>query len=86
MISKYCAKIINVWDFSDPIVEVMHSEFSGPSLPSIQRRVFYEKFVNNCVKILKFWKTELSYAQNKNRSEKMSLLGMDTCPRLNDTM
>ena len=34
MISKYCAKIINVWNFSDPIVEVMHSEFSGPSLPS----------------------------------------------------
>jgi hypothetical protein len=43
MISKYCAKIINVWDFSDPIVEVMHSEFSGPSLPSIQRRVPFLK-------------------------------------------
>jgi hypothetical protein len=34
MISKYCTKIINVWNFSDPIVEVIHSEFSGPSLPS----------------------------------------------------
>jgi hypothetical protein len=34
------------------------------------------------VKILKFWKTELSYAQNKNRSKKMRLLGMDTCPSL----
>jgi hypothetical protein len=29
---------------------------------------------------------ELSYAQNKNRGEKMRLLGMDTCPRLNDIM
>jgi hypothetical protein len=38
------------------------------------------------VKILKFWKTELSYAQNKNRREKMRLLGIDTCPSLNDTM
>jgi hypothetical protein len=28
------------------------------------------------VKILKFWRTELSYAQNKNRSKKMRLLGM----------
>ena len=86
MISKYCAKIINVWDFSDPIVEVMHSEFSCPSLPSIQRRVLYEKVGNKCVKILKFWKTELSYAQNKNRRETKRLLGMDTCPNLNDTM
>jgi hypothetical protein len=32
------------------------------------------------VKILKFWRTELSYAQNKNRGKKMRLLGMDTCP------
>ena len=70
MISKYCAKIINVWDFSDPIVEVMHSEFSGPSLPSIQRRVLYEKFGNKCVKILKFWKTELSYAQKQKQERK----------------
>jgi hypothetical protein len=36
------------------------------------------------VKILKFWRTELSYAQNKNRGEKVRLLGMDTCPSLND--
>jgi hypothetical protein len=36
------------------------------------------------VKILKLWRTELSYAQKKNRGEKMRLLGMDTCPRLND--
>ena len=28
----------------------------------------------------------LSYAQNKNRSEKVRLLGMDTCPSLNDIM
>jgi hypothetical protein len=38
------------------------------------------------VKILKFWKTELSYAENKNRGKKMHLLGMDTCPSLNDVM
>ena len=44
---------------------------SGMSLPS---------------KILKFWWTELSYAQNKNRGRKMRLLGMDTCPSLNDIM
>jgi hypothetical protein len=28
----------------------------------------------------------LSYAQNKNRGEKMRLLGMDTYPSLNDIM
>ena len=84
MISKYCAKIINVWNFLDPIVEVMHSEFSGTSLPS--SGVLYEKIGNKCVKILKFWRTELSYAQSKNRGEKMGLLGMDTCPSLNDIM
>jgi hypothetical protein len=46
----------------------------------------YEKFGNKCVKILNFWRTELSYAQNKNRGKKMRLLGMDiyTCPSLND--
>jgi len=38
------------------------------------------------VKILKFWRTELSYAQNNNRGKKMRLLGMDTCPSLNDIM
>jgi hypothetical protein len=36
------------------------------------------------VKILKFWRTELSYAQSKNRGKKMRLLWMDTCPCLND--
>jgi hypothetical protein len=38
------------------------------------------------VKILKLWRTELSYAQNKNRGEKMGLLGLDTYPRLSDIM
>jgi hypothetical protein len=37
------------------------------------------------VKILKFWRTELSYAQNKNRGKKIRLLGMDTYPSLNNT-
>jgi hypothetical protein len=32
------------------------------------------------------WRTELSYAQRKNRGRKMRLLGMDTCPNLNDIM
>jgi hypothetical protein len=41
---------------------------------------------NTCVKILKFWRTELSYAQNKNRGKMMRLLGMDICPNLNDIM
>jgi hypothetical protein len=53
---------------------------------SVSRGSLYEKFGNNCVKILKFWRTELSYAQNKNRGKKMRLLGMDTCPSLNDIM
>ena len=53
---------------------------------SISRGSLYEKFGNKCVKILKFWRTELSYAQNKNRGKKMRLLGMDTCPSLNDIM
>jgi hypothetical protein len=38
------------------------------------------------MKILEFWRTELSYAQNKNKGKKMLLLGMDTCPSLNDIM
>jgi hypothetical protein len=38
-----------------------------------QRRVLYEKFGNKCVKILKFWRTELSYAQSKKRGEKVRL-------------
>ena len=67
-------------------VEVMHSEFSGTSLVFRHQRVLYEKFGNKYVKILKLWRTELSYAQNKNRGEKMGLLGMDTCPSLNDIM
>ena len=33
-----------------------------------------------------FWRTELSYAQNKQRGEKERLLGIDTCPSLNDIM
>jgi hypothetical protein len=53
---------------------------------SVIRGSLYEKFGNKCVKILKFWRTELSYAQNKNRGKQMHLLGMDTCPSLNDIM
>ena len=53
---------------------------------SVSRGSLYEKFGNKCVKILKFWRTELSYAQNKNRDKTMRLLGMDTCPSLNDIM
>jgi len=30
--------------------------------------------------------TELSYAQNKKRGEKVRLLGIDACPSLNDVM
>ena len=44
---------------------------------SVIRGVLYEKFGNKCVNILKFWRTELSYAQNKNRGKKMRLLEMD---------
>jgi hypothetical protein len=33
-----------------------------------------------------FWRTELSYAQNKNRGKMMRLLGMDICPSLNDIL
>jgi hypothetical protein len=47
----------------------------------VSRGSLYEKFGNKCVNILKFWRTELSYAQNKNRGN-----GMDTCPSLNDIM
>jgi hypothetical protein len=49
-------------------------------------RVLYEKWSNKWVKILKFWRTELSYAQNKQSGEKERLLGIDTCPSLNDIM
>jgi hypothetical protein len=53
---------------------------------SVSRQSLYEIFVNKCVKILKFCRTELLYAQNKNRGKKMRLLRMDTCPSLNDIM
>jgi hypothetical protein len=53
---------------------------------SVSRGSLHEKFGNKCVKILKFWRTELSDAQSKNRGKKMRLLGMDTCPSLNDIM
>ena len=53
---------------------------------SVIRGSLFEKFGNKCVKILIFWRTELSYAQNKNRGNKMRLLWMDTCPSLNDIM
>ena len=53
---------------------------------SVIRGSLYEKFGNKCVKILKLWRTELSYAQNKNTSKKMRFLRMDTCPSLNDIM
>jgi hypothetical protein len=53
---------------------------------SVSRVSLYVNFGSKCVKILKFWRTELSYAQNKNRGKKMHLLGLDTCPRLNDIM
>jgi len=53
---------------------------------SVIRVSLKEKFGNTCVKILKFWRTELSYAQNKNRGNMMCLLGMDVCPNLNDIL
>ena len=53
---------------------------------SVSRGSLYEKFGNKCVKILQFWRTELSYAQSKNKGKKMRLLGMYTCPNLNDIM
>jgi len=81
MISKYCAKIINVWNFSDPIVEL-----NAFGIQWCVTKGYSTKNLPINVKILKFWRTELSYAQNKNRGEKMCLLGMDTCPSLNDIM
>jgi len=51
-----------------------------------QRRVLCEKLGNKCVKILKFWRTDLSYAQNNNRGEEVRLLEMDTYPSLDDIM
>jgi hypothetical protein len=43
---------------------------------SVCRGSLCEKFGNKCVKILKFWRTELSYAQSKNRGKKIRLLGI----------
>jgi hypothetical protein len=37
---------------------------------SVSRGSLYEKFGNKWVKILKFWRTELSYAQNKKQGQK----------------
>ena len=68
-------------NFSDRIVEV-----NAVVRHFRHQRVLYEKFGNKYMKILKFWRTERSYGQNKNRGEKMCLLGMDTCPSLNDIM
>jgi hypothetical protein len=72
---------LNVWNVSDPIVEVnvVVRHFRQPW-------VLIRKIGNKCVKILKFWRTELSYAQNKKRDKNMRLLGMDACPSLNDIM
>ena len=67
-------------ELSDTIVEV------NAVIRHFRQPWVMPKFGNKCVKILKFWRTELSYAQNKNRGKKMRLLGMDTCPRLNDIM
>ena len=80
MLTSNCM-YLNFWNFSDPIVEV-----NAVVRQFVCRGSLYEKFGNECVKILKFWRTELSYAQSKNRGKKMRLLGMDTCPSLNDIM
>jgi hypothetical protein len=45
-----------------------------------------KKIGNKCLKNVNFWRTELSYGQSKNRGRKMRLLGIDTCPSLNDVM
>jgi hypothetical protein len=65
-----------IWNFCDPIVEVFET-FVTLSLKLMQwyvtsviRGSLYEIFGNKCGKILKFWRTELSYAQNKNRLQK----------------
>jgi hypothetical protein len=56
--------IINFWNFSDPIVEV-----NAVYVTSVSRGSLYEKFGNKCVKILTFWRTELSYAQDPRLTE-----------------
>ena len=60
------------WNFSDPMVEVIHLELSGCNGPLNlnrwyiyfrQRRVLYEKLGNKCVKILN--SGELIYRMHK---------------------
>ena len=79
---------LNFWNFSDPIVEVnavvRHFLIFGAFLTlslklmqwyviSVIRGSLNEKFGNKkCVKILKFWRTELSYAQNKRGCQEKS--------------
>jgi hypothetical protein len=49
----------------------------------------YSLYIDIVISMIKYWiswRTELSYAQNKNRGKKIHLLGMDTCPSLNDIM
>ena len=62
----------SVWNFSDPMVEVIHLELSGRNGPLIlnrwyiyfrQRRVLCEKLGNKCVKILD--SGELIYRMHK---------------------
>ena len=67
-------------NFPEPIVEV------NAVVRHFRQPWVHEKVGNKCMKILKFWRTELSYAENKNRGKKMLRLGMDTCPSLNDIM
>ena len=48
--------------------------------------MMYNEIHAPCACAINVWKSDLSYAQNKNRGRKMHLLGMDTCPSLNDIM
>ena len=52
------------WNFPESIVEVnaVVRHFRQPWV--LMQKIW--QFGNKCVKILKFWRTELSYAQNKN--------------------
>ena len=62
----------------------MHSEFSGTSLPSTKGTLLKNwqymcenvKFLENCAIV----------CTKQKQSEKMLLLGMDTCPSLNGIM
>ena len=38
------------------------------------------------MKILIFWSTEISHAQSKKKGENARLLGIETCPSLNEIM